>query len=105
MLLNGTQVKREEIYSLGWPLGLALVLVPDPFATPGPVTEAVTTSVEVTGEGFEEDERGRGLPRVGEEVVSIGIDEESVEEGAPEPPAAADNWANPTDGGLERNTE
>jgi hypothetical protein len=36
--------------------------------------------------------------------VSINEPETIPEDSAPDPPAAVDNWANPTDGGEERNT-
>ena len=36
--------------------------------------------------------------------VSINVPETVPEAAAIDPPAVVDNWANPTDGGLERNT-
>jgi len=33
------------------------------------------------------------------------VGEEEPAEAVPDPPAAVDNWANPTDAGEERNTE
>ena len=44
-------------------------------------------------------------------VTMLGTDEElsppepGVDDPTPDPPAAADNWAKPTDAGLARNTE
>jgi len=47
---------------------------------------------------------------VGEEEPALAVPEDPVgeeesAEAVPDPPAAVDNWANPTDGGEERNTE